>query len=131
MTTDLFDAGWYFGFLDAGYYLSNAVKMTIGYLCLGEDELKRVRYVSPWWFHCRWMNSWLGMWLVCGVCWCFFLFGVLFCCLLCCLVWGVGWLVCLAIHPVFLHTRAMKLKMVVVKWALDLTLETYRLWCFR
>ena len=32
MTTDLFDAGCYFGFLDAGYYLSNAVKMTIGWL---------------------------------------------------------------------------------------------------
>ena len=97
MTTDLFDAGCYFCLLDAGYYLSNAVKMTIGYLCLGEDELKRVRYVSPWWFHCRWMNSWLGMWLVCGVCWWCFLFGVLFCCLLRCLVWGV-WLVGMPCH---------------------------------
>ena len=68
---------------------------------LGEDELMRVKSVSPCWFHCRWMN--LLAWHVAGV----WLFLVVFICLACCFVvcfvvlcWSFGGGICLAIHPV-------------------------------
>ena len=76
---------------------------------------------------------WLGcVFLVCGV---FVRFVALFCCFVLSCLFGVlvGLVALPFIHPGFLHTKVMKLQMVIVivKWALDLTLETYCLWCFR
>ena len=85
---------------------------------LGEEELMRVRCVSP--FFCLILMD--GIRALAFVCFfvCVFWLVVLVCCLVG-LCWGfVSVVFGFVFHPFLPHTRVMKLRKVSVKWALDL-----------